>query len=132
MKILVLGIKGMLGSMVYSYLRGQSGITVAGTYRDQKEGFYFANDPLVFEFSASEEVENQMKQIMSHFSADYIINCIGVIKPYCMDQDMKGVKNAILVNALFPHLLGSVIKEIAPDTRILQIATDCVYSGKKG
>lgn len=47
-----------------------------------------------------------------------VINCIGVIKPYCDD-----VPTAIRVNALFPHLLPA-------DT--IQIATDCVYSGKKG
>lgn len=47
-----------------------------------------------------------------------VINCIGLIKPYCGD-----VERAIRVNALFPYTLpaGS-----------LQIATDCVYSGKKG
>lgn len=49
---------------------------------------------------------------------DIVINCAGVIKPYCDD-----VRRAIAVNALFPHKLpnGS-----------LQIATDCVYDGKKG
>lgn len=49
---------------------------------------------------------------------DWVINCIGVIKPYCGD-----VVRAIKVNALFPHTLPS---------RTIQIATDCVYSGKKG
>lgn len=47
-----------------------------------------------------------------------IINCIGLIKPYCND-----VPTAIKVNALFPHSLS-------PGT--IQIATDCVYSGVKG
>lgn len=47
-----------------------------------------------------------------------VINCIGVIKPYCDD-----VERAIKVNALFPHRL--------PEGTI-QIATDCVFSGKKG
>lgn len=49
---------------------------------------------------------------------DWVINCIGVIKPYCDD-----VQRAITVNALFPHLLPA---------NTIQIATDCVYSGKKG
>lgn len=47
-----------------------------------------------------------------------VINCIGLIKPYCDD-----VEAAIRVNALFPHTL--------PEGTI-QIATDCVYSGRKG
>lgn len=49
---------------------------------------------------------------------DWIINAIGVIKPYCDD-----VQRAITVNALFPHLLPA---------KTIQIATDCVYSGVKG
>lgn len=49
---------------------------------------------------------------------DRIINCIGKIKPYCED-----VEGAILVNALFPHTLPK---------ESIQIATDCVYSGRKG
>lgn len=49
---------------------------------------------------------------------DWIINCIGKIKPYCDD-----VERAIRVNALFPYTLPA---------NTIQIATDCVYSGKKG
>lgn len=47
-----------------------------------------------------------------------IINCIGKIKPYCND-----IEAAIRVNALFPHSLP---------VGTIQIATDCVYSGRKG
>lgn len=49
---------------------------------------------------------------------DMFVNCIGVIKPYC-----NNIKMAIEVNALFPHYLS---------TSTLQIATDCVFSGKEG
>lgn len=52
------------------------------------------------------------------FFYDYVVNCIGMTKPHCTDE-----KGAILVNAYFPHLLP---------THTIQIATDCVYSGKKG
>lgn len=46
------------------------------------------------------------------------INCIGLIKPYCEDT-----LRAIKINSIFPHRLpfGTI-----------QIATDCVYSGRKG
>ena len=49
---------------------------------------------------------------------DWVVNCIGIIKPYCDD-----VLTAVRVNAEFPHLLSE---------NTIQIATDCVYSGKKG
>ena len=54
---------------------------------------------------------------------DYIINCIGVIK-----QKLTDPKEAILINSLFPYTLS----EKAPKAKIIQIATDCVFSGKKG
>lgn len=53
-----------------------------------------------------------------HSEGDWVVNAIGKIKPYCDD-----VVSAIKVNALFPHTLPATT---------LQIATDCIYSGKKG
>lgn len=49
---------------------------------------------------------------------EWVINCIGVTKPHCFD-----VVRAIRVNAFFPHMLPA---------NTIQIATDCVYSGKTG
>lgn len=49
---------------------------------------------------------------------EWVINCIGVIKPYCDD-----VERAIVVNSLFPYELPE---------HTLQITTDCVFSGKDG
>lgn len=54
---------------------------------------------------------------------DYIINCIGIIK-----QKLTDPKEAIKINSVFPHMLS----EKAPKAKIIQIATDCVFSGKRG
>lgn len=54
---------------------------------------------------------------------DYIINCIGIIK-----QKLTNPRQAILINSLFPYTLS----EEAPKAKIIQIATDCVFSGKDG
>jgi dTDP-4-dehydrorhamnose reductase len=58
-----------------------------------------------------------------------VINCIGVIKPFINDSNAEQVERAIQVNSVFPHTLARLTKGIA---RVLQIATDCVYSGSKG
>jgi len=55
---------------------------------------------------------------------DYIINCIGVIK-----QKLTDVEDAIYTNSLLPYAIS---KNRSPETKIIQIATDCVFSGKKG
>jgi dTDP-4-dehydrorhamnose reductase len=55
-------------------------------------------------------------------AGDYIINCIGLIpqkKPAAVDM--------IAVNSLFPHWLAENSK-----ARIIQIGTDCVFSGRHG
>jgi dTDP-4-dehydrorhamnose reductase len=62
--------------------------------------------------------------------ADYVINCIGIIKPHCHDHKPDQVVNAIKVNAAFPHELVQFLADSS--TKLLQIATDCVYSGLKG
>lgn len=94
MKTVILGNTGMLGSMV----------------ADTWDGDFVSYDHSQF------DAEHPNWDKTMH--ADWVINCIGVIKPYCDD-----VPRAIRVNALFPHQLPS---------NTLQIATDCVFSGKKG
>lgn len=114
MKVVVLGATGMLGSMVYSYLKSNPKLSVVGTTRS--------------EFDASEFVSSGRGKDL--ISGDYVINCIGIIKPFCKDNDPAGVVRAITVNGLFPHRLAQSARE--RDVRVIQIATDCVYSGVKG
>lgn len=92
--IAILGNTGMLGSMV----------------ADTWEGDFVSYDRTDF------DAENPNLDKLMH--KDWVVNCIGIIKPYCDD-----IERAIKVNALFPHWLPS---------NTIQIATDCVYSGKKG
>jgi hypothetical protein len=61
---------------------------------------------------------------------DYVINCIGVIKPHIKDSDDKQRANAIAINGLFPYSLESWSREVG--AKVLQIATDCVFSGATG
>lgn len=94
MKTAILGPTGMLGSMV----------------NKTWEGPHKAFD--------RKELNAEFPQIKKLADFDWVINCVGMIKPYCVDSG-----RAIRVNALFPHYL--------PENTI-QIATDCVYSGKSG
>jgi len=62
--------------------------------------------------------------------ADWIVNAIGITKPYVRDDVPLEVERAVRVNAIFPHELAAA----APPrrARVLQIATDCVFSGREG
>ena len=60
---------------------------------------------------------------------DYIINCVGVIKPFVKEDDPHKYKT-IYVNSVFPHYLSSYAKEVG--IKMIHISTDCVFSGTKG
>lgn len=124
-----MGINGMLGSMLFNYFNKQENYEVFGTFFGANP---FPDNENLTHFDASGQVEEQIKNIACRFQPGYIINCIGIIKPWCKDDDPAGVKNAIVVNALFPHFLAEACAQYCPGTRILTIATDCVYSGSKG
>lgn len=61
---------------------------------------------------------------------DFVINCVGVIKPHIHENSALSRKNAILINGLFPYVLDALASELG--FKIIQIATDCVFSGTKG
>lgn len=119
-KVLVLGINGMLGSMVYSYLSKDSSLKTVGSLRRKKKN--------TLQFDANDFLnKNSNSDYLKEF--DYIINCIGVIKPYIKDSGSKSVQNTILINSIFPHSLANFLRKT--DVKIIQIATDCVFSGRK-
>ncbi len=126
-KILILGASGMLGSMVFDRLSSVGSFEVRGTVREIIGGLE-KHAPKLFLFNAEREAIKE--SIFNKWQPDFIINCIGVIKPYCKDGDEKGIMKAIRLNALFPHILAQEAEAIK--ARVIQIATDCVWSGVKG
>jgi dTDP-4-dehydrorhamnose reductase len=61
---------------------------------------------------------------------DWIVNAIGITKPLIRDDHAAEILSAIEINSKLPHTLAHLAA--AHDARVLQIATDCVYSGAKG
>jgi len=119
MKLIVLGATGMLGSMVYACLKDCPEFNVVGTVRKKMKNFVYLDVN-----ESTDELKTKLK------GYDYVINCIGITKPYCHDQNMQEMRNAITINSLFPHRLDEAAK--SNHFKVIQIATDCVYSGKTG
>ena len=128
MNVLVLGISGMLGSMVFHYLSINEKLKVYGTAREPAD----LSHQNIFQFDAVNFTEEYFLKLISKTDPDYIINCIGIINKYCTNDNQEGIQNAILVNSLFPHKLAHYTDKLSPKTKIIQIATDCVFSGNKG
>ncbi|MHA1988644.1 MAG: sugar nucleotide-binding protein, partial [Promethearchaeota archaeon] len=122
--ILVLGVSGMLGSMVFDYLSKNKDFNVFGTVRNAK----FQTDR-IYMFDAYKISQLEDEKILD-LNIEYIINCIGITKPFSKDTDPAGVTRAIRINANFPWELAKYAKKY--NIKVLQIGTDCVFSGKKG
>lgn len=117
--VLVFGATGMLGSMIYRYLKTDHRLKVLGSSRERREDLTYFNV-----YKGFEDFSLDLKNI------GYVINCIGITKPYCHDKNISEVKNTIAVNSLFPYTLA----ELASKTgfKVIQIASDGVYAGTKG
>ncbi len=61
---------------------------------------------------------------------DYIINLSGVIRHKISLESSSEIENAIKVNSIFPRALDNFADKA--NVRIIQIGTDCVFSGLKG
>jgi dTDP-4-dehydrorhamnose reductase len=126
-RVIVLGGSGMLGSMVTDVLSRSSDLSLTATLRERGLAETCAQVfPSVnwVQFNASTD---DAAVIDGH---DWVVNCIGITKPLIHDDNASEVERAIRVNSLFPQRLAVKAKEIG--ARVLQIATDCVYSGAKG
>jgi dTDP-4-dehydrorhamnose reductase len=130
-KVLVLGGSGMLGAMVTDFLSREPLLRLSATVRgaDLKrkcEQTLPSVSWLVLDVDRL-DVSDIERAIANQ---EWVVNAIGVTKPYIRDDKAAEVERAIRVNALFPHLLGRAAEKTG--VRVLQIATDCVYSGRKG
>lgn len=113
-KVIILGKTGMLGSKVIETFENKKQFEVFGTDRNILDA----------QTAAVENIEKVIKDF------DYVINCIGIIKPYIHDDNSFEVQRAILVNGLFPHKLATAAENCG--AKVIQIATDCVFDGVAG
>jgi len=115
-KVLILGSTGMLGNAVAKYFLVRENYETILSYRN--EAVSFGKNRIFFDID--ETSLNDLPQV------DYIINCVGTIKPFMDDLDQKGV----YTNGVFPHTLASYCEKT--NVNLIHITTDCVFSGNDG
>ncbi|MEB0201773.1 SDR family oxidoreductase [Cryobacterium sp. 5I3] len=125
-RVLVLGGTGMLGNAVIGAF-SERGLAVTATTRDvstlpaDRRSIFVPFDVTV----------DRLDEVLSGYGRDdYVINCIGVIKHHIDDRNAAHRRNAILINSEFPYALDELARR--QGFRVVQIATDCVYSGTMG
>jgi dTDP-4-dehydrorhamnose reductase len=122
--VLILGASGMLGSAVLKEFSNFQGELIATTRTGAN---LVAGSKITFlNFDAAiDNLENTFSMPI-----DYVINCIGIIKPYINDSDTIQTETAFEINGAFPNRLQAWATKRG--AKVIQIATDCVFSGSKG
>lgn len=117
-KILILGVSGMAGHVIFTYLNELNKYNLLGTTNNNSFG----------ENTIKLDIYNKqnLNQIIDDFNPDFVINCIGVL----INGSQNSPDNAIYSNSYFPHYLSKISDE--KDFKLIHISTDCVFSGKGG
>ncbi|AWY43538.1 NAD-dependent epimerase/dehydratase family protein [Pseudomonas putida] len=128
MKVLVLGVSGMLGNAVYRVLSANPDLRVFGTARSEGARKFFS-PALTENIVLGVDVESQDSLIKAFGTVrpDVVINCVGLVKQL---SDANDPLMAVPINTLLPHRLAALCK--ASGARLVHVSTDCVFSGKKG
>jgi len=128
--VLVLGGTGMLGSMVTDELARSPELRLSATYRSADRAPSPSRLPGVHWNPFDASAGRLHEQLAACGENAWIINAIGITKPLIREDDPRQIETAIHVNALLPHSVAAFARTVG--ARVLQIATDCVYSGAKG
>ena len=113
----------MLGSAAKKYFDEDSSYNVISIHRKIES---ISKNERKFEI-INGEVSDLVDSLPSY---SYLINCTGIIKQKSRFESFEEKKKAILVNSVFPQLLDGACRR--KGIRVIQVATDCVFSGSTG
>jgi dTDP-4-dehydrorhamnose reductase len=122
--VLILGASGMLGSAALKEFSNFQGELIATTRTGASLVAGLNVKFLKFD-AATDNLDGAFSMPI-----DYVINCIGIIKPYINHSDTKQTETAFEINGAFPNRLQAWATERG--AKVIQIATDCVFCGSKG
>lgn len=128
MRVLVLGVTGMLGGAVFRAFNGDPTHSVWGTLRSSAGLKYFSDVELSSLLPGVDVLDQDaLVAVLSRVRPDVVINCVGLIKQLA---DAKDPLSALPINALLPHRLARLCDLLG--ARLIHVSTDCVFSGRKG
>lgn len=112
----------MLGSALVHFLGAQKHDVVEANRR----GMSITGRNQALTFNAEKPIENQLdlRQV------DIVINAIGMIRQLIDEKSAEKIQLAFQLNSSFPQNLNSF--GMKTNTPIIQIGTDCVFSGTLG
>jgi len=128
MRVLVVGVSGMLGSAVFSLFSRAGDFALTGTMRSDSFKKYF---PTAWHQNIVPGIDilddESLVQAIDHADPDVVINCVGLIKQLSTANDPLVV---LPINSMYPHRLAAICEQRG--ARLIHISTDCVFDGHKG
>lgn len=119
-KLLILGAAGMAGHAAYIYLKETGKYEIATVCHSGKV------EAESYELDVYDT--GRLAQIIEQEKPNVVINCIGIL----IRGSKSNPSNAIYVNAYFPHKLSEITHSLLPNSKVIHISTDCVFSGSEG
>lgn len=114
----------MLGSTITRYLTP----LVNEVVEINRSGTSIVNGNRVVTFDAAQS--QPIREYLEREQFDLVVNAVGLIKQLINEGNQEDIKTAYLINSDLPRELNAYAKDSS--TPIIQIGTDCVYSGLEG
>lgn len=128
MKVLILGVTGMLGNAVFRVFQQDPGHEVWGSMRAASSLGHFPVDSHSRLLTGVDVLDaDSLAATFAKVRPDVVINCVGLIKQLA---DANDPLTALPVNAMLPHRLARLCA--LGGARLIHVSTDCVFSGRKG
>ena len=128
MKILILGVTGMLGNAVFRTFSADVAHETWGTLRSGMALRHYPKQSHARLLSGVDVLDQDaLVAVLARVQPDVVINCVGLIKQLA---DAKDPLTALPINAMLPHRLARLCA--LSGARLIHVSTDCVFSGRKG
>lgn len=128
MKILVLGVTGMLGNAVFRLFARDAAHETWGTLRNGMALRHFPQQEHARLLPGVDVLDpDTLVTVLARAKPDVVINCIGLVKQLATAQDPLTV---LPINAILPHRLARFCA--LAGARLIHVSTDCVFSGRQG
>lgn len=127
-KVLVLGVTGMLGNAVFRVFSADIECETWGTLRNGSVARQFPESSQARLLVGIDVLDQDaLAAVLTKVRPDVVINCIGLIKQLA---DSKDPLAALPINAMLPHRIARLCA--LSGARLIHVSTDCVFSGRKG
>lgn len=123
-RIAILGSTGMLGSTMTRVLEQEFGSVV----EFNRSGESVTGNNNAIRLNLLEEYD--LQSLFKNLEVEYVFNATGLIKQKINQNNDLDLTAAYLVNNTFVQNLNNF--SIATGVKVIQIGTDCVYSGENG